>query len=85
MGLQRKALGVKAQLWLRTDRRNTSGVTAGRDPSIKAIHAGLECGIIGEKVSGPPACLPPLGWERREQGLAGHLHVIAALALFGDF
>jgi dipeptidase D len=24
----------------------------GNDPEIKAIHAGLECGIIGEKVPG---------------------------------
>jgi dipeptidase D len=24
----------------------------GRDPEVKAIHAGLECGIIGEKVPG---------------------------------
>ena len=24
----------------------------GKEPAIKAIHAGLECGIIGEKVPG---------------------------------
>ena len=24
----------------------------GKDPEVKAIHAGLECGIIGEKVQG---------------------------------
>ncbi|GAB4815754.1 hypothetical protein N2152v2_002800 [Parachlorella kessleri] len=32
-------------------RQAIKGVT-GREPEIKAIHAGLECGIIGEKVPG---------------------------------
>jgi dipeptidase D len=25
---------------------------SGKDPEVKAVHAGLECGIIGEKVPG---------------------------------
>ena len=25
---------------------------AGKEPEVKAIHAGLECGIIGEKLPG---------------------------------
>jgi dipeptidase D len=24
----------------------------GKDPSVKAIHAGLECGVIGERIPG---------------------------------
>jgi dipeptidase D len=28
------------------------GVEAVKEPEIKAVHAGLECGIIGEKHSG---------------------------------
>jgi dipeptidase D len=32
--------------------RSTHTETLGREPEIKAVHAGLECGIIGEKVPG---------------------------------
>jgi len=32
--------------------RETYRSLFGRDPDVKAIHAGLECGIIGEKYSG---------------------------------
>jgi dipeptidase D len=32
--------------------KSTYKQIAGKDPEIKAIHAGLECGIIGEKVPG---------------------------------
>lgn len=32
--------------------KRVHAATLGREPEIKAIHAGLECGIIGEKVAG---------------------------------
>lgn len=32
--------------------RETYGSLYGKDPAVKAIHAGLECGIIGEKYPG---------------------------------
>lgn len=32
--------------------RDVHKQTLGRDPEIKAVHAGLECGIIGEKIAG---------------------------------
>jgi dipeptidase D len=32
--------------------RRTYKALYGKDPAVKAIHAGLECGIIGEKFPG---------------------------------
>ena len=32
--------------------KDTIKELSGKEPEIKAIHAGLECGIIGEKFSG---------------------------------
>jgi len=32
--------------------RSTYRSLYGKDPEVKAIHAGLECGIIGERVPG---------------------------------
>ena len=47
--------GLEAEPGLRrssSSRRSTYQSLYGKEPEVKAIHAGLECGIIGEKYPG---------------------------------
>ena len=46
-----RALALAASHALAVLREAVSGIY-GKEPEVKAIHAGLECGLIGEKVPG---------------------------------